>query len=99
LCPNYFNKVGWDDGMENTTIRAQCSLLFWMYLLKKKEVVNSSKIKFVSKRKNREREREGVVWQGASPTFDDFEQAGLQGDDFYSVMQPMPFHLKIKKKN
>jgi hypothetical protein len=44
------------------------------------------------------REREGVVWQGASPTFDDFEQAGLQGDDFYSVMQPMPFHLKIKKK-
>jgi hypothetical protein len=45
------------------------------------------------------REREGVVWQGASPTFDDFEQAGLQGDDFYSVMQPMPFHLKIKKKN
>jgi hypothetical protein len=64
--------------------------------IKKKKVVNSSKIKFVSKRKNKE--REGVVWQGASPTFDDFEQAGLQGDDFYSVMQPMPFHLKIKKK-
>jgi len=46
-----------------------------------------------------EREREGVVWQGASPTFNDFEQAGLQGDDFYSVMQPMPFHLKKQKIN
>jgi hypothetical protein len=33
-----------------------------MYLLKKKKVVNSSKIKFVSKRKNRERERERVLF-------------------------------------